>query len=80
MATLEKLDLRDEAFAKLEIAARRSRTTVSELASKMLVKAIEKDEAIEAALMEEIRQGREELNHVFLTDEDILAAKKWGRT
>lgn len=79
MATLERLDVRDEVFAKLEVAARRGRTTVSELAAQVLSKAVEDDEAIEAALMEEIRQGREELKHIFLTDEDIDAAKKWGR-
>jgi hypothetical protein len=79
MATLERLDLRDDLFTKLEIAARRNRTTVAQLAGEMLARALEEDEQIERALMDEVRQGREELKHIFLTDDDLAAAKKWGR-
>jgi plasmid stability protein len=81
MRTLEIANLPDELYQQIEKLARVKGRSVSELAADMLAKGLAEDSDAEAALMAEIRAGREVMANrgVWITDEDIRVAKNWGR-
>lgn len=81
MRTLEIANLPDELYEQIEKLARVKGWSVSELATDMLARGLATDSEAEATLMAEIRAERESMAQrgVKITDEDIRAAKDWGR-
>lgn len=81
MRTLEMGNLPDELYEQIERLARVKGRSVGELVAAMLARAVALDADAEAGLMAEIRAEREAMakRGVLITDEDIRAAKNWGR-
>jgi plasmid stability protein len=81
MPTLEIRNVPDEIYEWIEKLAKVRGKTISELAAELLRKGLQGDPVAEAALLEEIRADREELARrgVRISDEDIRAAKNYGR-
>ena len=80
MKSLEIPNLSDEVYARIERQAHIAGRSVAEVAADLLARASDEEEK-EAKLMGEIAAEREELARqgVYLTDEDIDAAIRWGR-
>ena len=81
MRTLEIPNLPDELYQQIEKLARIHGRSVGEEAAEFLLRGLSNDEDREAMLMEEIRADREAMakRGVWITPEDIRAAKNWGR-
>ena len=84
MATLTLENLPNDLFAKLESHARRHGKSLADEAAEILERGlshVDNEPLAEEALLESIRADREALvaKGVFLSDEDMDAAIKWGR-
>jgi hypothetical protein len=81
MRTLQIPNLPDETYELIEKLARVRGCSICELAADLLAKGLAGNPAAEAALLEQIRIEREEMARrgVWITDEDIRAAKNYGR-
>jgi hypothetical protein len=83
MKSLEIPNLPDELYDAMEKLARARGVTIGDVAADAISKAFRSDDesTAEARLMEEVRAEREVMaaRGVFLTDEFLDAAKKWGR-
>ena len=80
MKSLQSIELPDEVYAVIERRAEQTGRTPAQEAADMLARSAEAERK-ELELMEEIRQGREEMakKGVFLLEEDIQSAIDWGR-
>ena len=80
MKSLEVIELPDDVYAVIERRARQTGRSPSQEAAEMLARTAAAEQA-EAALMEEIRQGHEEMakKGIFLSEDDIQSAIDWGR-
>jgi hypothetical protein len=81
MRTIEIPDLSDEIYAQIEKLARVRGKSVAQQAAEFLQKAVGADEQAEEQLLADVRADRDAMakRGVFATDDDIKAAKNWGR-
>ncbi len=83
MKSLEIPNIPDDVYAETERLARVRGVSVSEVATAVISNALvgETASAVEARLMAEVRAERDAMKAkgVFLTDEFLDEAKKWGR-
>lgn len=81
MATLDRLELPDELFDDLNRRAKLHGLSVEQQLVRDLAVAQERDPETEEALLRDIREERGMLaaKGVFLTDDFLDKAKRWGR-
>jgi plasmid stability protein len=80
MKNFEIPNLPDEVYASIERRAKEVGRSPAEVAADILARDVASEQK-EAALMAEIRQGREEMakKGIYMTAEDIQSAIDWGR-
>ena len=66
------LEIPADLYTRLESAAREKGLAASEYAARLL------DEALEQALLAEIREERKKMK-LYVSNEELTAAKNWGR-
>jgi plasmid stability protein len=79
MATLTIKNIPDELYQQLKQSAAQNRRSMNSEAIVCLEKALGSTPIDREALLERIRAHRESLSGVFVTDEDLRAAKDEGR-
>lgn len=79
MAILEKIVIDEVLWQQLRVTAENWGRPMDDVVSMLLTNALQKNDHAEAALMDELRKGREELAHIVLSDTDINTAKAQGR-
>jgi plasmid stability protein len=79
MATMTLKNVPDELYEQLKRNAERHRRSLNKEAITCLEQAVGSQGAHSAGLLDQIRAARAQMRNVFVTDEDLRAARDEGR-
>ena len=79
MATITLKNIPDDLYAKLKKSAAAHRRSMNNEAIVCIERVLAANRIDPKAFLEEARKLRESMPGIYVTDEDLNAAKRWGR-